>query len=148
MVLGRIAIHAASGLKEDEFRWGIHKLQQAGVACPRPDALPRRAIIGTVQVVDIVSHSDSPWFGGPMGLRLADPRPCAPIPAAGALGYFRWAAEGTLAPGLPWMRAFDRPNGDDRTASLFPDLAPAFRTPPAKPFPTKAAKTRPGPQKA
>ncbi|MEL6598883.1 MAG: hypothetical protein AAGK98_13665 [Pseudomonadota bacterium] len=144
MVPGRIAIHAASGMKAEEYRWAVHKLLEVGVTCPRPDDLPRRAIIGSVTVLDIVSASESPWFGGPMGLRLANPQGCPAIPATGALGYFNWIAGGALAPVLPWMRDFDRANGDERTGELFPDLAPAFATPPARPYPDRRGARKPG----
>ena len=128
-----IALHAASAMKEDEYRWGLWRLAKHGVTCPRPDELVRGAIIGQVDVVDIISESDSEWFGGQMGLVLENPRPCTPIPATGALGYFEWEPSDALAPILPWMRTFDRPNGDAQTASLF-DTDPAFAPPPDKPF--------------
>ena len=130
---GRIALHAAAGLKEDEYRWGLAKLAEHGVTCPRPEALPRGAIMGAVTVTDIVTASDSPWFGGPCGLVLTDPTPCEPIPAKGALGYFRWHPGGALAPPKPWMLRFGRSGGDAATPDLFPDLAPSFRTQPPKP---------------
>ncbi|MEL6610169.1 MAG: hypothetical protein AAFO93_14775 [Pseudomonadota bacterium] len=129
----RIAIHAATGLKEDEFQWGHWRLHRHGVTCPRPDALPRGAIVGAVDVIDIISESDSEWFGGPMGLLLANAEMCEAIPAPGALGYFEWAASGELAPPTRWMTHYDRPGGDGGTGSLFPDLAPSFAAPPERP---------------
>lgn len=128
-----IALHAASGMKEAEYRWGAWRLGQHGVRCPRPDDLVRGAIIGQVDVVDIVSHSDSEWFGGQMGLVLENPRSCTPIPAKGALGYFEWTPSGSLAPVAPWMTTWDRPNGDAHTTDLFDD-GPAFARPPPKPW--------------
>ena len=129
----RIALHAASGMSEREYRWAVWKLQAVGVRPPRPDALARGAIIGAVDVVDIVDRCDSPWFGGPCGLVLRNPSAVDPIPAKGALGYFAWAAGGRLAPVKPWMRAYDRPNDDARTLSLFGDLDASFATPPERP---------------
>jgi hypothetical protein len=93
------------------------------VTVPRPDALPRRAIIGSVEVTEIVTESDSPWFGGKAGLALRDPVPCEPIPAAGALGYFEWHHDGTLAEPMPWMRAGAAPM---REGGLFDDLPVQF----------------------
>ena len=128
----RIAIHAATGLKRNEFDWGYWRLQQHGVSCPRPDELVRGAIIGAVDVVDIIDESDSEWLGGQMGLLLENALACPPIPAKGALGYFRWEAATTLSPVSPWMR-----NWDGGGASLFDDLAPQWQTPPPKPFGSK-----------
>jgi len=133
MTKGRIAIHAASGLKEDEFQWGHWRLIRHGVTCPRPDELVRSAIIGAVDVVDIVSESDSEWFGGQMGLVLENAEICDPIPCPGALGYFEWQAGGSFAPVKPWMRSYDRPSGDQATGELFPDLAPSFARDPERP---------------
>ncbi len=133
MRTGRIAIHAASGLKEDEFRWGHWRLMRHGVSCPRPDALVRSAIIGAVDVVDIVSESDSEWFGGEKGLVLANAEMCDPIPCVGALGYFAWTQSGTFSEVKPWMRSYDLPSGDAQTGELFPELPPSFEHDPTRP---------------
>lgn len=125
---GQIALHAARGMTEREYRWGAWKLAQIGVTCPLPADLPRGAIIGAVTVTGIITESDSPWFGGPCGLELAEPRTCRPIPAKGALGYFAWAPGGNAAAPAPWMRRYG-------AASLFETLPLGFETPPEKPFP-------------
>lgn len=133
----RIAIHAAVGLTEKEYRWSLHKFLEAGVTCPPPADLPRSAIIGSVDVVDIVSQSNSPWFSsrpGNHGLVLENPVPCDPVPAKGTLGYFRWEPSGALAEPKPWMLAYGAPNKDDKTLSLFDDLKPGFKSPPVKPW--------------
>lgn len=100
----RIAIHAAIGMKQDEYDYLVWRWHRDGVAVPRPDALPRRAIIGTVEVVGVVTRSDSVWFRGEAGLLLRNPMPCVPVPAGGALGYFDWQQGGALARPLPWMQ--------------------------------------------
>ena len=130
---GPICIHAASAMTKAEYEWAVWRMARDGVRVPRPDDLPRRAIIGTVEVVAIVERSTSPWFGGPCGLLLAGPRAIDPIPAAGARGYFEWRRTGRLAAPLAWMRRWDRANGDATTASLFPDDV-SFRVPPEKPW--------------
>jgi len=129
----KIALHAASGMKEEEYRWGVWRLQRHGVTCPRPEHLPRRAIIGMVDVVNIITQSDSEWFGGNAGLVLENPIVCDPIPASGALGYFEWTKDGEIAQPLPWMLRYDRPAGDANTLDLFPDLEQSFRTQPKRP---------------
>ena len=129
MGLGRICIHAAVGLKEDEFRYIAWRMQDLGVQCPPPGDLPRGAIIGTVDVVEIIDESESPWFGGAAGLRLARPEPLAdPIPAKGELGYFEWHRGGALAAPVPWMRKY-------AASDLFGDLPLSFSEPPRRPWP-------------
>lgn len=128
----RIAIHAASGMKQAEYDWAVWRLDRHGAPCPRPDALVRGAIIGSVDVVDIVTDSDSEWFGGRSGLVLKSPRACTPIPAAGALGYFEWQRGTDFAPIKPWMTAWGGPEG-----GLFDILPAQFKDPPPKPFDTR-----------
>ncbi len=45
-------------------------------------------IIGTVEIVDCVKQSDSPWFFGQYGFVLANPVPIDFIPCRGRLGFF------------------------------------------------------------
>ncbi len=134
MVPGVICLHAAAGMTEKEYRWGQWRLEKHGVTCPRPDALIRGGIIGTVEVTGIITESDSEWFGGEAGLTLANPRPIDPIPVAGALGYFEWQSAKDFAAVKPWMTAYNRPNGDAETLDLFADAPAQFATPPKKPF--------------
>jgi hypothetical protein len=135
MTLGTICIHAATGMKEDEYRYLHWRFAQHGTICPRPDDLVRGAIIGVVDVAEIITESDSPWFGGQAGLRLENPRPVDPIPAQGALGYFEWQRGSTFAPVKPWMKRYDRATGDAHTMALFPPAPPVYKSPPKKPWP-------------
>ncbi|MEL6921257.1 MAG: hypothetical protein AAFO77_09575 [Pseudomonadota bacterium] len=128
-----ICIHAATHMKRDEYEWGHWRLAKHGVTCPRPDALVFGAIIGTVDVVDVITESDSEWFGGQEGLVLENPRAIEPIAAKGELGYFRWRATPGFAAQKPWMKTWNAPNRDTQTADLFGDGA-TFRNPPPKPF--------------
>lgn len=52
------------------------------------DNLPRGGIIGSVNLVDCVQRSKSPWFQGPNGFVLQDPKPLEFIPFKGQLGFF------------------------------------------------------------
>jgi hypothetical protein len=46
-------------------------------------------IVGSVEIVDCVSESSSPWFFGEYGFVLDNPRALPkPIPCRGALGFF------------------------------------------------------------
>jgi len=89
-VRGPIAIHAAKGMTRSEYESTAKFMATIGVKCPPAADLSRGAIIGTVEVVDVVSTHVSPWFFGPRGLMLRNPKPCAPIAVSGALGYFKW----------------------------------------------------------
>lgn len=102
---GRIAIHAAKGMTKAEYEEGCEFIDSMGWTCPGPTALFRGGVIGSVEVVDVVAKHDSRWFFGPRGLVLRYPRPCAFIPAIGALGYFKWrpADMSIVPPPARWM---------------------------------------------
>lgn len=87
---GRIAIHAAKGMGKEEYedaRDFINEILAAapdhGLRCPEAIDLKRGAIIGSVEVVDVVTDSDSSWFVGPRGLVLRNPEVWTPIPGIG-----------------------------------------------------------------
>ena len=102
---GRICIHAAKGMTRDEYEGAADFMARIGVTCPAPADLTRSAIIGSVEVVDVVSESNSPWFCGPRGLVLRNPEACPPIRCIGALGYFEWKHADIAPPPLArWMR--------------------------------------------
>jgi len=112
----RIAIHASKGMTRDEYESASDFMRSIGIICPPAGALIRGAVIGMVEVADIVTRSSSPWFFGPRGLVLRDPEPCEPIAAAGQLGFFVWSAGGAIEQPLKWMRLKDEPNSPDKTA--------------------------------
>ncbi|MEM1088634.1 MAG: hypothetical protein AAGH90_12985 [Pseudomonadota bacterium] len=139
---GRICLHAAVGMSQDEYRYITMRMGEIGCVAPPPGKLVRRAIIGIVDVVDIVKpeETDSLWMARASatpesrGLVLENPQPIEPIPAAGALGYFEWEESGELAPVQSWMRKWDETNGDAQTGSLFDGLERSFETPPKRPW--------------
>lgn len=103
-VRGRILIHAAKGMTrgehDDAIAFGIAAIladpKNAGankVVTLRDlgfafDDLQRGGIIGSVEIVDCVSKSDSPWFVGDFGFVLRDPQPLPFVPWKGRLGFF------------------------------------------------------------
>lgn len=101
----RIAVHAAKGMTRAEYDEGAEVIRKICGSCPAPDELQRGGIIGSVDVVDVVSESGSLWFFGPRGLVLRKPRACKFIPAVGALGYFKWAKAKAdiVPPPARWM---------------------------------------------
>lgn len=100
---GRIFVHAAKGMTRGEHEDAIGFAVDAIRADPKNkgaqtrtlrdlgfafDDLPRGGIIGTVEIVDCVQSSESPWFMGPYGFVLRDPQPLPFQPLKGALGFF------------------------------------------------------------
>lgn len=101
---GRICVHAAKGMTRDEYEDASEFMADIGVKCPAPADLIRSAIVGSVEVVDVVSHSESKWFVGPRGLVLRDAELWSPIPCIGQLGYFDWRrADIELPQPARWM---------------------------------------------
>jgi hypothetical protein len=86
--LGAVLIHAARawhaiGPAELEAR-----MAAKGVRLSVPRDLPRGGIVGMATITDCVTASDSPWFEGPYGFLLRDPRPLPFHPCPGSLGLF------------------------------------------------------------
>lgn len=109
---GRIAIHASKGLGKEEYedaRDYINAILDAqpnwDLRCPAAIDLRRGGIIGSVDVVGVVTGSESKWFMGPRGLVLRDASPCEFVPSVGALGYFAWKpADASVVPeAARWM---------------------------------------------
>lgn len=98
-IRGRVLILASQGMTQAEFADGIDtysRIRNTGAPVPllRVDMadLPRGGIVGSVEIVDCVERSDSPWFFGPYGYVLRDPRPLNLIPLIGQRGFFKVAA--------------------------------------------------------
>jgi len=101
---GRILIHASKGMTREEHEDAIAFAIGAIKADPRNagvtrrttlrelgfsyEDLPRGGIIGSVEIVDCVTASDSPWFVGRFGFVLRDPKPLPFVPWKGQFGLF------------------------------------------------------------
>jgi hypothetical protein len=85
---GTCLIHTGISLQpiSDELRAWVS--QTSGVDLPRSDELPRGGIVGQVDIIDVVGASSSPWFEGPCGLVLANPKPLSFFACRGRLGFF------------------------------------------------------------
>ncbi len=114
----RIAIHAAKGMTQFEYECAVTFMREKtfireaiGIECPPARDLLRGGIIGSVAVCGVVKESTSPWFFGPRGIVLADPRPCDFIPAVGRLGLFEWTPADASIVTAParWMRPTNEP---------------------------------------
>lgn len=95
-VRGRILIHASKKLDIEDMHAAndlIHeRIIQLPHTCPLAnfpiEAYPGGGIIGIAEIVDCVTKSDSPWFVGPYGFKLANVRPLPFLLARGVLGFF------------------------------------------------------------
>lgn len=94
-VRGRILVHAAKGMTRNEwddamdFAAGIPSEEHLKAPeVPMFDYIERGGIVGSVEIVDCVHVSNSPWFCGPFGFVLRDPQPLSFRPFKGALGFF------------------------------------------------------------
>jgi len=99
---GRFLVHASQGMTWDYYRWAAGFARDLGVTVPEYEALRRGGIIGSVELVDSVDSSDSPWYMGEKGFVLRDPKPIPFVAMKGRLGFFEVPDE-ILAPLSRWQ---------------------------------------------
>ena len=95
-VRGRVLIHAAKGMTRDEYGTALgtallaanRDSGHASIAVPAMSSVDRGGIIGSVEIVDCVSASPSPWFFGRFGFVLRNPIALPFRPMRGMLGFF------------------------------------------------------------
>lgn len=88
---GRVLIHASKGMTRAEYEVGQDPLWASGgtkIELPPFEQLERGGVVGSVEIVDCVAVSTSPWFFGRFGFVLRDPKPLPFIPWKGQLGFF------------------------------------------------------------
>jgi len=80
---GLLLIHAAVSLARDA-RYDLRRLNVSV-----PDLLPRGALVGYAELVDVITDSLDPFFVGPFGFVLRNAQPLKkPIPMTGRSGIF------------------------------------------------------------
>jgi hypothetical protein len=91
-VRGRVLVHASKGMTRNEYDealWTVNnRLEAYPFNCPEPAAIERGGIIGSVEIVDCVDQSASPWFFGRFGFVLRNPIALPFRPLRGMLGFF------------------------------------------------------------
>lgn len=89
---GTFLVHASKTLDTVGIAWVRNKFD---IPMPEPDDFERGGVVGIVQLVDVVTAHDSPWFEGSYGFVLADAHPIPFIPIRGQMGFFPIAIDDT-----------------------------------------------------
>lgn len=90
---GLTLVHASAGMTEEEYRDAqmfVHERVPLVGHLPGFAALERGGIIGAVDIVDCVDQHDSPWWMGPRGYVLQNPRPVPFFPCQGTVTPLFW----------------------------------------------------------
>jgi hypothetical protein len=87
---GRLLIHAAKIMRNEDWRAGYMAFSRCAqsLGMEGPQALDYGGIVGSVELVDCVTESASPWFAGPFGFVLRNPQPLPFRPFRGRLRLF------------------------------------------------------------
>lgn len=87
---GRFLVHASMGMSalEYEHARAFACMAAPGIVLPAAKDLIRGGIIGSVDLVDSLDTSDSPWYMGQKAFLLCDPRPSPFQPYKGRLQFF------------------------------------------------------------
>lgn len=90
---GRVLIHAAKAMTRDYYDdmdcvLGFPEGKRPAIEIPPFEDLQRGGIVGSVEIVDCVQQSTSPWFQGPWGFVLRDAQPLPFTSYRGMLGIF------------------------------------------------------------
>ena len=88
---GRVLVHASKGMTRAEYEAAYDFVRcdvDSKIAMPTFESLQRGGVIGEVEIADCVTCSKSPWFCGPYGFVLKNPKPLPFHPFKGALGFF------------------------------------------------------------
>ncbi|MCE4056339.1 ASCH domain-containing protein [Pseudomonas sp. Au-Pse12] len=90
---GRFLVHASAGCTRKQWAEAVSFALEAGLIkhpaeIPPINELLLGGIVGSVELVDSVDHSESPWYMGQKGFLLRYPKPLAFTPYKGRLGFF------------------------------------------------------------
>jgi hypothetical protein len=87
---GRFVVHAAKGMTQQEYAHAAAFADlECGLKIPPFNELQRGGIIGSVELVNSVDTSDSPWYLGEKAFVLRDPKPLPFVPLKGQLNFFQ-----------------------------------------------------------
>jgi len=91
-IRGEVLIHAGATMtREDYFACTLFIApMRSAWRLPAFDVLKAQCggIVGSVEITRCVAQSESPWFVGPLGFVLANPKVREFVPMKGRLGFF------------------------------------------------------------
>jgi hypothetical protein len=82
---GKFLIHAGKKFDYEGYNW---VLSEMNMELPEIKDYERGGIVGSAKVTDCVALFDSPWFFGPYGFVICNPKPLPFLPFRGRLGFF------------------------------------------------------------
>lgn len=86
---GRFLVHASQGMTQQEYANAAAFADlECGVTIPPFNELQRGGVVGSVELVDSLDSSESPWYMGQKAFPLRDPKPMQFSPLKGRLGFF------------------------------------------------------------
>lgn len=95
-IRGRVYIHASKSVSKMEWDNAWKYVRQIApdiynkASCDiKSGTIERGGIIGSIDIIDCVEHSESPWFMGQYGFVLENPATLPFKPLKGKLGFFK-----------------------------------------------------------
>lgn len=86
---GPVLIHAGKVMTRRYYEdVAVDVMNLFALKLPAFEDLERGGVVGVATITDCVEHSPSPWFQGPFGFVLHDPRPLPFHACNGMLGFF------------------------------------------------------------
>lgn len=87
---GRFLVHASQGMTRREYEeaYDVAMAIDPMIRMPTFESLQRGGIVGSVELADCVTASDSPWYMGDVGFVLRTPKPLPFTRYKGRLGLF------------------------------------------------------------
>lgn len=91
---GATFLHASKGMTREEysdcldFLQADPRLESAFRSLPAFDGFQQGGVIGEITITECVKKSASPWFTGPYGFVVREPKVLPFWPCKGALGFF------------------------------------------------------------
>jgi hypothetical protein len=94
-IRGRILIHASANTQPDTFADWLQFIKRRGLYQEAMNALTNAGdaryggIIGSVEIIDCIKDSPSPWYTGQWAYVLRDPQPLEFLHLRGMPGFFK-----------------------------------------------------------